>query len=90
VSASQPDPFAGVVTAADVYAKVVVVGEAVRVVDTKVELAAGALGEMRTHIVDHESRLRVVEGDRWPYGKLTAVLALAGVLIAVLALLMKV
>lgn len=84
------DPFLGVVTAADVYAKLIQVGEQVTTLGGKVDLAAGALGDIRDVQRDHESRLRLVEADRWPYGKLTLILAGLGVAVAVLALLLKV
>lgn len=83
------DPFSGVVTAADVYAKVIQVGEQVRTVEGKVDVAAGALGDIRNVQRDHETRLRLVEADRWPYGKITLIIAAAGVVVALLALLLR-
>lgn len=83
------DPFRGVVNATVVYDKVVQVGEAVRAVETKIDQAAASLGEIRDVQRDHETRLRAVEGERWPHGKLTLVVAMAGVVVAVLALVVK-
>lgn len=81
------DPFSGVVTASDVYTKLVQVGEQVRTVEGKVDGAATALGDIRDIQRDHEMRLRLVEADRWPHGKVTLILAAAGVVVALLALL---
>lgn len=86
--ADEHDPFAGVVTAADVYAKLVQVGEQVTTLGGKVDAAAGAMGELREGHRDHEHRLRAVEADRWPHGKLTLILAALGVVVAVVALLL--
>lgn len=88
-----PDPFAGVITAADVYAKLEAVREAVRAVEVKVDLAAGALAELRARLADAEDRLRHaetrLEADAWPYRKLTAAVAVAGLIIALASLIMK-
>lgn len=84
------DPFAGVVTAADVYTKLVQVGEQVRTVEGKVDGAAGSLVGIRDVQRDHETRLRAVEAERWPYGKVTLFLAAAGVVVALLALVLRV
>lgn len=85
-----PDPFAGVVTAADVYARVELVREAVHAVDAKVDLVAGGAHALRADVDDHEQRIRVIEAERWPRQGLTLAVAAAGLLLAALALILKV
>lgn len=84
------DAFRGVVTAADVYGKIIQVGEQVAIIAGKVDVVGGALVDIREVQRDHESRLRTVEAERWPHGKLTLVLAGVGMVVAVLGLLVKV
>lgn len=87
---SEPrDPFVGVVTAADVYAKLALVGDQVTRLEGKFDAASGALVDVKQIQHDHETRIRAVEAEQWPHGRLTLLLAAAGVVVAVLALLLK-
>lgn len=83
------DPFHSVVTATTVYGKIVEVGEQVAKVDGKVDRIDDKVSGTVARVDDHELRIRSLESDRWPHGKLTLLLAAAGLLVAILSLIAR-
>lgn len=73
------DPFAGVVTAADVYAKVEQVRVTLGELGVKLDGVADDMVDLKAGHKDHEERLRAVEGERWPRRRLMLIAAVAGV-----------
>ncbi|MFF3665485.1 hypothetical protein [Microtetraspora malaysiensis] len=80
------DPFDGVVTATQVYGKVVEVGEKVTQVDGKVDRLDEKVTGVVSRVDDHENRIRDLEADRWPHGKVTLLVAVAGLGVSIFGL----
>jgi hypothetical protein len=79
------DPFAGIVTGATIYGKLVEVGERVAQVGERVAAVDAKVDGLIEGHRDHEKRIRDLEAGRWPHGKLTLLLSAAGLLVAVAA-----
>ncbi|MBT2226235.1 hypothetical protein [Nonomuraea sp. NEAU-A123] len=86
---AEGDPFRGVVTATTVYGAVVEVGGQVAKIDGKVDRIDDKVSGLVTRVDDHEGRIRTLETARWPHGKLTLMLAAAGLVVAILSLVAK-
>jgi hypothetical protein len=83
------DPFDGAVTARDVYGKVVEVGERLALVDGKVDRIDDKVSGVVTRVDDHEERIRKLEAQRWPHRNLTMLIAAAGLIVAIAALMIE-
>ncbi|MGW0592748.1 hypothetical protein [Streptosporangium sp. NPDC002607] len=68
------------------YGKVVEVGERVAQVDSKVDRVDQKVTGVVARVDDHEERIRVLETARWPHGKLTLLVSIAGLGLSLFAL----
>lgn len=49
---------------------------------------AGQLSETREDVRDHETRLRALEGARWPLKEITALVAVLGLMVSAVAVIL--
>lgn len=79
------DPLGPVtIGAREIYDELKTVGGQLDRLGGKVDAVAGAHEDIRSDLLDHETRIRTLERGRWPLPSMAALLGLASLILALI------